>query len=139
MEQMHFRNSFKPVLPTNLSKEEKQKVIESLMFKKEKRDGTMKARTCADGWKQCEDPDYNKGDNASPTVSTEAVMLTAVTEAKEGRDVATVDLPNFFIQTPQLDDDKVVMHLRGGLAELMVLIAPELYIPFVILENGKKF
>ena len=98
----------------------------------------MKACTYAYGQKQREDPDYNKGDNANPTVSTEEVMLTAVTEAKEGKDVSTVDLPNFFKQTPQPDDDKVVIHLRGRLAELMVLIASELYTPFVILENGKK-
>ena len=49
MEQLHFRNTFKPVLPSNLSEGEKKKVIESLMFLKEKRDGTIKGRTCGDG------------------------------------------------------------------------------------------
>ena len=39
------------------------------------------------------------GEVSSPTVLTESVMLTAVLEAKEGRDIATVDIPNAFIQT----------------------------------------
>ena len=37
-------------------------------------------------------------DTSSPTVSTEATMLTAMIEAEEGQDVATLDIPNTFIQ-----------------------------------------
>jgi hypothetical protein len=43
---------------------------------------------------------------SSPTVSTESTMLTAVIEAKEGRDVATCDIPNAFIQTEVKEVDK---------------------------------
>ena len=71
MKQMHFRDTFQPVLPSDLSQEEKNKTIESLMFLKEKRDGTIKAYTCGDGRKQHLDPEFVKEDSASPTVSTE--------------------------------------------------------------------
>jgi hypothetical protein len=40
----------------------------------------------------------DRGDVSSPTVSTEATMITAVIEAKEGRDIATCDIPNAFVQ-----------------------------------------
>jgi hypothetical protein len=36
---------------------------------------------------------------AAPTVSTDSTQLTAVVEEAEGRDVATCDIPNAFIQT----------------------------------------
>ena len=41
----------------------------------------------------------NRDHVSSPTVSTEATMLTSVIEAKEERDVASCDIPNAFIQT----------------------------------------
>ena len=40
-----------------------------------------------------------KEDASSPTVSTEAVMLTCVIDANENRDVTIVDIPNAFVQT----------------------------------------
>ena len=56
-----------------------------------KRDGTVKGRTVAGGNKQ---QDYiGKEEASSPTVSTEAVVLTSVIEASEDRDVATIDIP----------------------------------------------
>ena len=41
----------------------------------------------------------NKTDAASPTTPLEYVLLTANIDTKEGRDVATVDIPNAFITT----------------------------------------
>ena len=41
----------------------------------------------------------SREDSASPTAALESIMLTAVIEAHEGRDVMTVDIPNAFIQT----------------------------------------
>jgi hypothetical protein len=44
--------------------------------------------------------DYiSKEDASSPTVATEAVLLTCIIDAEEGRDVAVVDISNPFIQT----------------------------------------
>jgi hypothetical protein len=57
----------------------------------------VKARHCANGSSQREY--MQREEVSSPTVSTESVSLTAVIEAREGRDVATCDIPNAFIQT----------------------------------------
>ena len=47
-----------------------------------------------------------KEDLGSQTVSAEAVMLTYVIEAQEGRDVVVVDIPIAFTQTVVSEDDK---------------------------------
>jgi hypothetical protein len=66
------------------------------MFLKEKRDSSLKGRTVAGGNKQ---RDYISKEHASsPTVATEAVLLSCIIDAKEGRDVAVIDIPNAFIQ-----------------------------------------
>ena len=49
LSQLHNREVFKPVMLSKLSKEEKQKAMSSLVFLTEKRDGTIKARACANG------------------------------------------------------------------------------------------
>ena len=134
VKQLHMRSAFKPVRKDNLSTEERAKAIGSLIFLKEKTDGTIKGRACADGRKQREDP--AQADASSPTVSLESVLLTAVIDAHEGRDVAIVDIPNAFVQT-DMDGERVVMKLRGSLAELLIQVAPELYSQFVVMENKK--
>ena len=40
-----------------------------------------------------------KEEASSPTAFTESVILTSIVDAKEGREVATVDIPNAFAQT----------------------------------------
>ena len=68
-----------------LSPEQKAKTLSSLMFIVEKRDGRIKARKCAVGSKQRTFEGYNKADWASPTVSTDGVLITSAIEAHEGR------------------------------------------------------
>ena len=51
---------------------------------------------------------HNKEEAASPTVSTEAVFLTAIIDALEGRDTAIVNLPGAFMQA-NMDD---LVHVR---------------------------
>ena len=78
----------------------------------------------------------DKQDATSPTAALESVLLTAIIDAKEGRDVAVIDIPNAFIQTRlENDEDKAVMRLRGKLAELMVKVAPEIYSKYVIINS----
>jgi hypothetical protein len=73
-----------------LSTAQKAGALESLMFLKEKRDGSIKGRSCADGRKKRET--VTPGNAASPTVSLESVLIMAAVEAYEGRDVAVVDV-----------------------------------------------
>ena len=94
-DQLHKKSVLQPKKVSELSEEEKKKVLESLIFIKEKRDGTLKGRTCANGRKQC--GHVKKEDAASPTVSLETVLLTCVMEAKEERDIAIIDILNAFV------------------------------------------
>ena len=51
--------------------------------------------------------DYvTKEEASSPTAYTESVILTCIVDAKEGWDVATVDIPNAFAQTVITDAHK---------------------------------
>ena len=61
------------------------------MFLKQKRTGKIKGWGCADGWSQRV---YTPKDEAwSPTVMTEAMLLSCFIDAKEGHCVMTVDIP----------------------------------------------
>jgi hypothetical protein len=79
MKQLHFRNMFKPKYWNELSKTQHQTMLESHMFFKEKRNGSLKGRTVARGNKQ---QDYiSKEDASSPTVTTEAILLSCIIDA----------------------------------------------------------
>jgi hypothetical protein len=75
-----------------LTKEERTKALSLLMFLKEKRDQSVKAQMCADSQKP-------RGDQKTtlPTISTEAVFITAVIDAHKERDVACFDIPGAFL------------------------------------------
>ena len=94
----------------------------------------IKGRGVVDGRKQRDK--IKPKDATSPTVSTEAVMLTATINALEGRDVAVVDIPGAYLSADM--DDEVHVVLRGTLAEMMVMADPELYRPFVSYETGNR-
>jgi hypothetical protein len=49
---MHDMTVFRPVHKESLTKEERVKALSSLMFLKEKRDKTTRARMCTDGRKE---------------------------------------------------------------------------------------
>eukprot|EP00977_Amphora_coffeiformis_P023672 scaffold13930_cov161-Amphora_coffeaeformis.AAC.1 len=138
MKQMHDRECFKPIHKHTLSTTERGRALESLIFLNEKRDGTIKARHCANGSTQ---RSYMaREDVSSPTVSTESTLLTGVIEAMEGRDVATCDIPNAFIQTEVEERDKdghrTIMKIRGQLVAILVEIDP-MYQEFVVHERGQ--
>ncbi len=121
--QMHDMNVFQPVARELLSKEERAKALTSLMFLKEKRDKSVKARMCAKRRKQR--GDWTKQDTTSPTILMEVVFITAVIEVHEERNVACFDIPGAFLHA-DLDKD-ITMNLKGRLAELMVKVAPNFH------------
>jgi Reverse transcriptase (RNA-dependent DNA polymerase) len=134
---LHDRTAFTPVDITTLPQQEKQRALESLIFLVEKREGRFKARTCANGSPQ---QVYTlKEETASPTVMMESILLTATIEAKENRDVMTVDIPNAFIQTDIEEGDQIIMKIRGPLVGMLVEMDPETYKSFVVIDsNGTK-
>ena len=105
---------------------------------KKKQSGEIKGRTVAGGNKQRGYID--KEDATSPTVATESVILTSLIDAEEGRDTATVDVPNAFIQTVVEDKKKrVIVRIRGMLVDILVKIAPDVYADYVTFDKkGNK-
>jgi Reverse transcriptase (RNA-dependent DNA polymerase) len=134
LKQLHDKNTFQPKMPSTLTAAEKSAALQCLMFLKEKRNGSIKGRGCADGRKQRL---YTaKEDASSPTVAIESVMLSCVVDAAEGRDVATVDIPGAFLHADM--EDVVHMKLEGTMAEIMVRINPAMYKKYTHIVNGKQ-
>ena len=97
------------------------------MFLKEKRNGDVNGRACANGSKQ--HTYIKKEDATSPTACTEAVFLKALIEAYEERAVKIFYIPGAFLHTETVED--VIMVLEGPLAELMVQVDPSLYRKYI--------
>ena len=110
--------------------------MESLILLAEKRDGTVKARTCANGSTQR--AYILREEAARPTAATEEILITGVIESKQKRDVMTLYIPNDFVQTDILQTrEKVVMQIRGELVNKLMEICPGVYEDYVLYE-GKK-
>ncbi len=131
MEQLHDRKVIKP--RKDLTRAQRAEALAYLMFLKRKSCGKVKARGCADGRKQRDH--IPREDTFSPTVSTEAVFLTAVIDALEEREVAVLDIPGAFMQADQ--DEEVFVRFEGKMAELLLEIDREMYEPYVKYERGK--
>jgi hypothetical protein len=132
--QLHMRDTFAPQDSMKLTPYQKSAARESMMFLKEKRDGSIKGRAYSDGRKQRETA--TPGYAASPTVSVESVMITAAVKTHEGRDVAVVDVPGAFLRADM--DEEVTMTLRGRLAELMVKTVPNIYRKYITLDSNNR-
>ncbi len=81
-----------------------------------------------------------KDDTSSPTVSSEAVLLTCILDANKNRDVTIVDIPNAFVLTI-VEDEKyeILICIRGPLVDILVSIAPNVYGLYVTVgKKGKK-
>ena len=66
----------------------------------------------------------------------EALLLTCIIDAVEGRDVAIVDIPAAFITTVIEDEkDMAIIKIRGVLVDMLVKIAPDVYKPYVTTDK----
>jgi hypothetical protein len=133
MTQLDVMDVIEPKMANMLTKTGKRAALEYLMFLKQKHCGKIKGRGCADGRKQR--LYMNKEDTSSPTVTTEGLLLSCTIDAKEGRDVATADIPGAFMQTDM--DATVHVRLSGPLFSLLVRVNPGKYAKFVSKEGGK--
>jgi hypothetical protein len=133
MKQLDQLNVIEPKDASMLTRAEKKASLEYLMFLKRKRCGRIKGRGCADGRKQR--VYMTKEETSSPTVTTEGLFLSCIIDAKEGRDVATADIPGAFMQA----DMNAVVHvqLTGPLAMMLARVNPTKYKKFVVTEGGK--
>ena len=91
-----------PVNPSTLTSTERKRALNAVTLIKQKRDGSLKGRACADGRKQRK---YLSEDTklSSPTVSVEGLFTTLLIDAYEGRHIATFDVTVSFLH-PQLPE-----------------------------------
>ena len=140
MDRLHSRSCFTPKSIAELTGIERRKAQQALMFLGEKRDGTIKGRMVYNGKPTREW--LSREDSASPTAALESIMLTAVIDATEERDIMTCDIPNAFIQAlmPEVKDgnERVMMKITGVLVDMLVELNPELYGPYVVYEKNRK-
>ena len=139
MQQLVDREVFYAIRVDELTMQERKRAMESLLFIVEKRDGRVKSRFCANGSTQREY--MQREESASPTVMTESVLITAVIDAKQNRDVMTCDIPNAFVQTEMKKTrkgERVVMKICGALVDILTEMDYDKFDPFVTYEKGHK-
>ena len=81
---------FKPCDARRLTKIAKKEALNLITMIKQKRDGRIKGRACADGRKQRRY--INKNNVSSPTIQLESLMITLLIDTHERRDVATAEV-----------------------------------------------
>ncbi len=92
---------FKPIAADSLSAEEKKKSLSLLIFLKEKRNGIVKAGSCAN--RSVQHSHVAKEEAASPTVALESVFVTSTIDARENREVVTINIPGASLHATNKD------------------------------------
>ena len=127
LSQLHNMHTFILQDPSEITREMKQNSISSLMFLKERINGDVKSRACANISKQC--TYIKKEDTTSPTKCMEGVFLTSFIEAYEERAVVIFNIPGAFLHTETNQD--IIMILEGPLDEIIVLVDLSLYCRYI--------
>ena len=102
IEQLQQRGEISAMDPSVMTEEQRKKSLAYLMYLKQKRNGDVKGRGCADSRGQREF--ILKEETSAPTVSLYALLITGLIDAVEERFVATADIPGAFLQMDQPDD-----------------------------------
>ena len=125
---------FKGRMYESLNKSERHSALRTVQLIKEKKDGKIKGHTCVNGSRQ---RSYTAEEDASsPTVSTEALLITAAIDAAEKRSVASCDITGAFLKADMDDFVLIVLYDK----EIDALIqANDMYKKYIqILNNGKR-
>ena len=133
MRQLHDWEVMTPVHKNCLTPEQQKEALAYLMFLKHKHCGKIKGCGCADGRKQR--AYIGKEESTAPTVSTEAVFLTAVIDALENRNVTVLDVPGAFMQAEI--DELVHVSFTGEMVSMLLQIDHEMYKDYVVIEKGE--
>ena len=130
--QLNDKQVFKPCNPNRLSAATKRKALNLITMIKQKRDGKIKGRACADGRKQRRY--ITKEQVSSPTVQLESLMLSLLIDAHENRDVATADVVGAYLLA--IMNDYIIVKISGTTANIMCQVNPQ-YKDFIVNEKGK--
>jgi hypothetical protein len=125
---------FEPLEAGPFDEEDKKGALSSLIYLKEKWNGDVKRRSCAN--RSVQQNHVAKEEGALPMVGLKSVFATAAIDTKENRGVVTIDIPGAFLHATS--EDYVVMRIGGTLAKLMAKTDPKLYQKYLTNEKGKK-
>ncbi len=64
------------------------------------------------------------------------VFMTSTIDARENREVVTIDIPGAFLHAT--NNDYIFMQMNGTLAKLMAQMDPKLYRKYLVDKKGKK-
>ncbi len=98
--QLDDKTVFEPMDASKLTQAQKKAALRAINLIKEKRNGSLKGRTCADG--SVQRTMYTKEETAT-MVSTDALMLSLLIDAQEQHDVATADVVGAYLNAEMLD------------------------------------
>ncbi|CAJ1934800.1 unnamed protein product [Cylindrotheca closterium] len=133
LDQLIQRECWEPVHVENMTDLEKRRAQDAMMLLAEKNTGEIKGRCVykGDGTREW----LSREDTSSPIAALEAILITCVIDAYEGRDMMSLDIPNAFIQTqmPMM----MMMKITGLLVDMMIRLEPR-YRDYVVIENGKR-
>ena len=126
-----------PVHAHDLTEFEKQAAMTIVALIKEKRDGKIKARVCANGSTQKKFLPTDES-VASPTLANESLLSTYVIDAYEKRSVVVVDIPGAYLHAGvKHDKHRVLIKLQDEYVDMMCQVNSK-YKEFVCYENGRK-
>jgi hypothetical protein len=117
-----------------LMAEQRKGALRVINLIKEKQNGTLRGRTVADG--SVQRSLYDKSETASPTVASDALLLSIIIDAYEKRDVATADVVGAYLKAYMADF--VVMKFTGEESvDILCKLNPS-HTKFVVLEKEPK-
>jgi len=131
--QLDKKTVFEPQHARDLTKEQKKEALRAINLIKEKRDESLKGRSCADGSTQRNK--YPKEQTASPTVSNDALMLSIMVDSLEERDVATADVVGAYLLADM--DEYTLLKLSGEAVDILCKVNSR-YEQFVTMEHGQR-
>jgi hypothetical protein len=131
--QLDDKKVFTPMHMKNLTCKQKDNALRVINLIKEKCCGKLKGRTCAD--RRSHQGMYDKQQTTSPTISTDAFMISLMIDSLENRDVATADVTGAYLHADM--DEFVLPKLTGDTVDIMCK-ANKNYLPFVSQEHGKQ-
>ena len=129
--QFHDLHVFEAINASLLTPAQRKAALRAINLITEKRNGDLKGRTCADGRPQRSL--YDPHDTASPTIATDALMLSFLIDAYERRDVATTDVAGAYLKA--FMKDFVIMKFTGKSVTLLCKLNPS-HRAFNVIENG---
>ena len=102
-----------------MTEEQKKKALPLLMFMTMKHNGQIKSRGVANGSNQRTCTDKNAV--SSPTPDLCSLKNACDVAAKERRDLGSVDLPGFFLQTEANEEDRLITIKTTGAVTLLLV------------------